>query len=95
MLEWLNFSTLLGDKAYDADWLRNDLHQRGVEAAIPPRAKLMNSANYDAEKYKGGHLIQNFFQKVKEFKGIAVRSCKTDSGFAAKIYIVASMIWTR
>jgi hypothetical protein len=30
LLEWLTFSALLGDKAYDADWLCNDLKQRGV-----------------------------------------------------------------
>jgi hypothetical protein len=30
LLEWLNFSTLLDDKAYDVDWLCNDLKQRGV-----------------------------------------------------------------
>jgi transposase len=95
LLEWLNLSALLGDKAYDADWLRHDLKQRGVEAVIPPRAKRLNPANYDAEKYKWRHLIENFFQKLKEFRDIAMRSYKTDSSFSAMIYIAALVIRTR
>ncbi len=59
LLNGLNSDALLGDKAYDADWLRSDLLQHGVEAVIPPRAKRLNPANYDAEKYKWRHLILN------------------------------------
>ncbi len=29
----------LGDKAYDADWLRDCLRQRGIRPCIPPRTK--------------------------------------------------------
>jgi transposase len=42
-----------------------------------------------AEKYKWRHLIENFFQKLKEFKRIAMRACKTDTIFAAMIYMAA------
>ena len=95
LLVGLNFGALLGDKAYDADWLRGDLQQRGVEAVIPPRAKRLNPATYDAEKYKWRHLVENFFQKLKEFRGLAMRACKTDTRFAAMIYLAAAVIRTR
>ena len=95
LLEGLDFGALLGDKAYDADWLRRDLQQRGVEAVIPSRAKRLNPANYDAEKYKWRHLLENFFQRLKEFPGIAMRSCKTDSSFPAIIYLAATVLRTR
>jgi transposase len=35
------------------------------------------------------HLIENFFQGFKEFRGIAMRSCKTDSSLAVMIYLAA------
>ena len=95
LLVGLNFGALLGDKAYDADWLCGDLQQRGVEAVIPPRAKRLNPATYDAEKYKWRHLVENFFQKLKEFRGLAMRACKTDTSFAAMIYLAAAVIRTR
>jgi transposase len=95
LLDGLNFRALLGDNAYDADWLRRDLRQRGVESVIPPRAKRLNPANYDAEKYKWRRLVENFFQRLKEFRGIAMRSFKTDSSFAAMICLAAAVLRTR
>lgn len=75
-----------GDKAYDADWLRDDFKQGGVESVIsPPRAKRPIPASYSAEKYKWRHLIDNFFQELKEFRGVAILSCKTDSSIAASM----------
>jgi transposase len=52
LIEGINFGALLGDKAYDADWLRSCLRQRDIEAVIPPRAKQLTPAAYDAQKYK-------------------------------------------
>ena len=49
----------------------------------------------DAEVYKWHHLIENFFCKLKEFKRIALRACKTDSSFSAMIYIGAAVINSR
>lgn len=49
----------------------------------------------DLEVYKWRHLIENFFCKLKEFKRIAMRSDKTDSSFAAMIYLAAGVINSR
>ena len=38
---------------------------------------------------------ENFFCKLKEFKRIALRACKTDSSFSAMIYIAAAVINSR
>jgi transposase len=95
LIEGITFSAFLGDKAYDADWLRSYLRDHGIEAVIPPRAKRLTPATYDAEKYKWRHLIENFFQKLKEFKRIAMRACKTDTSFQAMIYIAAAVIRSR
>ena len=45
--------------------------------------------------YKWRHLIENFFGKLKEFKRIAMRACKTDQSFAAMIQLVAGVINSR
>ena len=49
----------------------------------------------DAEMYKWRHLIENFFCKLKEFKRIAMRACKTDQSFEAMIYLTAAVINSR
>jgi transposase len=45
--------------------------------------------------YKWRHLIENFFCKLKEFKRIAMRACKTDQSFSAMIYLAAAVINSR
>jgi hypothetical protein len=45
--------------------------------------------------YKWRHLIENFFCKLKEFKRIAVRACKTDQSFEAMIYLYSVIINSR
>lgn len=60
LIENLRFEAFLADKAYDADWLRAELNQRGIEAVIPARAKRLPPAPHDEEKYKWWHLVENF-----------------------------------
>ena len=48
---------------------------------------------FEASKWL--HLIENFFCKLKEFKRIAMRACKTDRSFEAIIYLAAAVINSR
>ena len=41
------------------------------------------------------HLIGNFFCKLKEFKRIPMRGCKTGQSFKAMIYLTAGVINSR
>ena len=86
---------LLVDRAFDADWLRNDLTDRGITPIIPPKSNRKFPAEFDKETYKWRHLIENYFGKLKENRGIAMRSCKTDQSFTAFISISATIIQTR
>ncbi len=95
LIDGLALEALIADKAYDANWLRDELENRHIEAIIPARANRLQPAEHDEEKYKWRHLIENFFQKLKEFKRIAMRADKTDQSFAAMISLVAVAIATR
>ncbi|MGE3779795.1 MAG: IS5/IS1182 family transposase, partial [Pirellulaceae bacterium] len=48
-----------------------------------------------SDLYKWRHLVENFFQKIKEFRRIATRYDKTDSSFQAAIHLVATLIATK
>ena len=86
---------LIGDKAFDAHWLRERLAGGGIEAVIPLREGTTGHAAHDAEKYKWRHLVENFFCAIKAFRRIATRYEKTDTCFAAMINLVAVVLWTR
>ena len=91
----LSAGHLLTDGAFDADWLRNDLLDRDIILVIPPKSNRKFPATFDKETYKWRHLIENYFGKLKENRGIAMRSCKTDQSFEAFISIAAAIIQTR
>ncbi len=95
LMKDIECGAFLGDKAYDADWLREDLKKRGIEVVIPARKGRLSPASHDEEKYKWRHLVENYFQKLKEFKRIAMRSDKTDESYAAMICLAATVITTR
>jgi Transposase DDE domain len=40
LIEGIAFDALLGDKAFDTDWLRAELDSRGAAAVIPPKANV-------------------------------------------------------
>ena len=42
--------------------------------------------------YEWRHLVENFFQKIKEFRRIATRYDKTDTSFKAAIHIAATIL---
>ena len=92
LLHGISFEALIGDKAFDSDWFRAELNKRGVLAVIPPNGSRTGSIPYDQEMYKWRHLVENFFQKIKEFRRIATRYDKTDTSYRAAIHLVASFL---
>jgi transposase len=85
---------LLADKAYDADErVRQILENAGCLAVIPPKLNRKNPAVYDKSIYKARHLIENFFAKLKQYRGIATRYDKTAQNFLGAIYAAAIVIW--
>ena len=91
----VSFDALLGDKAFDADWLRADLNERGAVAVIPPKANRKTIIDYDKAMYRWRHLIENYFAKLKEFRSIATRYDKTIESFSANIHLATAIIAAR
>ena len=65
LIEGVSFDALLADKAFDTDWLLQDVDARGATAVIPPKANRKIQREYDEEIYKWWHLVENYFAKVK------------------------------
>lgn len=95
LIEGLEFDALIADKAFDSNWIIADLNERGAGIVISQRPQRTNPLEIDAEAYKWRHLIENFFCKIKEFKRIAMRACKTDKSFESLIYLCSAGINTK
>ena len=92
LINGIDFGGLIADKAFDANWIIEDLNERGAQIVISQRPQRREPREIDVEIYKWRHLIENFFGKLKEFTRIALRSDKTDQSFTAMIYACSAVI---
>ena len=95
LIKGLRFGALLADKAFDSNWIIDDMNERGAKIVISQRPQRRAPLEIDDEMYKWRHLIENCFQKLKEFKRIAMRSDKTDTSYSAMINLCARIINSR
>ena len=95
LIEGVTFGALLADKAFDSNWIIEELNERGAKIVISQHPRRANPLEIDTEMYKWRHLIEDFFCKIKEFKRIAMRACKTDASFSSMIYLTAAIINSR
>jgi IS5 family transposase len=64
---------ILGDKGYDADWLRDELKRRGLRACTPARGRRKRPASHNRRLYKKRCRIKNAFARLKDWRVIAMR----------------------
>ena len=95
LIDGVEFGAMLADKAFDSNAIIADLNERGAKIVISQHPRRAQPLQIDAEMYKWRHLIENYFCKIKEFKRIAMRACKTDQSFAAMIYLAAAVTNSR
>jgi transposase len=95
LIQDVEFGMFLGDKAFDADWLRAELNERGAVAVIPPKSNRKQKIDCDFHVYRWRHLVENFFCSLKTFRRIATRYEKTDESYRAMINLAALKIAMR
>ncbi len=94
LIPTMQASTLIADKAFDADArVLEPLRAAGKEAVIPSKANRIVIHDFDRDLYKARHLIENFFAKLKQFRAIATRYDKTARNFLAGVHLAAAAIW--
>jgi len=96
LLTGIEAGTLIADKGYDADArVMNRLESGGIVPVIPPRSNRKHPRKYDKALYKARHLIENFFEKLKQYRAIATRYDKTATAFTGAIHLAAALIWLK
>ena len=93
LLPGLAAGAVLADKAYDADErVLAVLEAAEITAVIPPKRNRIAPREYDKHRYGARHLIENFFQKLKQYRAIATRYDKLARNFLAGIHLAAACI---
>lgn len=84
---------LLADRGYDADWLRDALAEREIEACIPTKSKRKTQILHDKALYRKRHKIENMFGKLKDWRRIHTRYDRCAHTFMSAIAIAATVIF--
>ncbi len=84
---------LLADKGYDSDAIRAKAAQRKAWANIPPKANRKGSFSFSSWVYRRRNLVERFFNRIKQFRGVATRYDKRPENYLAAVKLVAARIW--
>lgn len=84
---------LLADRGYDADWFRNDLTYKDITPCIPPRKNRKDPIQYDEERYKARHKIENMFGRLKDWRRIAMRFDRSPTIFLLAVALAALVLF--
>ena len=85
--------TLIADKGYDRDRVRDALAARKITPCIPGRANRKKPVAYDTEIYKQRNLIERMFGRLKDRRRIATRYDQCAHPFFCEICIAAIVIF--
>jgi transposase len=86
-------ATLIADRAYDTNAVRALAAERGAWANIPPRSIRKGSFSFSTWVYRQRNLVERFFNRIKQFRGLATRYDRRPENYLAALKLAAIRIW--
>ena len=95
---------VLADKGYPSKANRAWLRSRGIAATIPERddqiahrrkkpGRPIDFGDEQQARYKGRNVVERCFNRLKQWRGIAMRSDKLARNYRAAISLAATLNW--
>ena len=88
-------AVLLADKAYDNEAIRKMAEDKKGWANIPAKSNRRKSFVFCKWLYRYRNRVERFFNKLKQFRGIATRYDKNPYNFLAAIKLASVRIWIK
>ena len=87
---------VIADAAYDSGPLRRMIEEDlGAQAHIQANPSRAIKPPLDQDLYAERHKVENFFQRIKRFRRIALRCEKTLTNFMGFVFLVCALDWLR
>ena len=90
-------STLIADRAYDTNPIREGAAARGVWADIPPRVIRKQAFSFSPRVYRQRNPVERFFNRIKnrikQFRGLATRYDRRPDNYLAALKLAAIRFW--
>ena len=84
---------LIADRGYDTNAIVETALDNDIIVVIPPKKNRKEQRTYSEELYKIRHRIENAFEKMKNWRGIATRYAKNAASFLAAVQVACVIIW--
>ena len=94
-LVFLRGRTLVADKGFDSDQLRDRIESLGGATCIPRRANCGGSRPFCRRLYRRRHRIENFFCRIKRHRRISTRYDKLASSFFSIVLLASILDWLK
>ncbi|MDQ0761960.1 transposase [Streptomyces canus] len=97
---------VLADRAYSSRAIRDHLRRRGIRAVIPQPSDQVGHRlrrgraggrppDFNAEAYKERNTVERCINRLKQWRGLAMRTDKLALAYQAALHLAAILIWTR
>ena len=93
LIEAAQGDNFIADKGYDSNAVVDALRAKGIRPVIPPREKRTVRRFLDSHLYKERHLVEFFFNRLKQYRRVATRYEKTAQNFLGFVLLSASLVW--
>lgn len=86
-------TTLLADKGYDSNAIREAAASKKAWGNIPVRSNRKQRFAFSSWLYRQRNLVERFFNRLKQMRGLANRYDRRTDNFLAAIKLAAVRIW--
>ncbi|MGB7757604.1 MAG: IS5 family transposase [Salinisphaera sp.] len=95
LIDGFEVEHLIADKGYDSNAIVQQAQAQAMQAQIPSRAPRKTPRPIDDALYRHRHLVENAFETLKPWRGIATRYAKRLSSFLAQAQIACLCLWLK
>lgn len=93
LIEKAEAGAIIGDKGYDSDQVVMLIESRGTLAVIPSKSNRRVAREHDKELYRERNHVERFFNRIKQYRGLATRYEKTAASYLAMLHLACSRLW--
>lgn len=86
--------TIVADKGYDNEKIREQVERQGVKAVIPrKRNSVKGNADLDSGLYRNRYLVENAFARRKHYRAVASRFDKLKRNYESVVAMACAFLW--
>lgn len=85
--------SVVADKGYNSDRIRNYLNGKAVKPVIPRRSDQDRDESFDRESYRQRNLVERLINRLKQWRRVATRYEKRVVNYSGMLSLAVVVLW--